>query len=144
LIRSRIAEVVVKPPADGDGAYGHGYQLLIALAGRSPQSAQGVFELYLRNQDPTRCYTVCMVLRQVKVKWGEKLLSPMLDDKRPLRLTYAMVPGQNKPRASLRVCDEAAVALNLIQPELKFTLAGEHADLDRQIAAMQRSMARTK
>jgi hypothetical protein len=44
----------------------------------------------------------------------------------------------------IRVCDEAAVTLSQSHPELTFTKAGEHADLDRQIAHIREQLARKK
>jgi hypothetical protein len=65
-------------------------------------------------------------------------LTPFLLDRRPLGLaTYAIVPGSDKPKLSIRLCDKAAETISLHYPDLPFRLAGTHADLDRQIKAMQ-------
>ena len=37
----------------------------------------------------------------------------------------------------MRVCDEAAETISLSRPELTFKMAGEHQDLDRQIATIR-------
>ena len=51
---------------------------------------------------------------------------------------------QIPPWQPIRVCDEAAVTLSDNHLELKFTQAGEHADLDKQIAVIREQLARKK
>jgi hypothetical protein len=78
------------------------------------------------------------------MSWDADVLASLLDDKRSYGYTYAVVPDKNEPRREIRICDEAAVTLSQNHPELSFTLAGEHADLDRQIAAMRKRLARKR
>jgi hypothetical protein len=144
LIRSRLEPLVAAQPAEERGPYGQGFRLLVALAQRTPDSARSVFERYLRDASAQRCHTVCLVLREVRVDWNAELLGPLLADTRTWGWTYAVEPSKNEPRQPIRVCDEAAVTLSQNHPELKFTQAGEHADLDRQIAAIREQLARKK
>jgi hypothetical protein len=85
-----------------------------------------------------------LVLREVRVSWGKDLLHPILVDKRTWGWTYAVKPGKNEPRRPIRVCDEAAVTLSRNHAELKFIQSGEHADLDKQIAAIRAQLAKKK
>ena len=55
-----------------------------------------------------------------------------------------MEQGKNEPRRPIRVRDEAAVTLSKNHPELKFTMVGEHADLDKQIAAIRIHLTQKK
>jgi hypothetical protein len=140
-VRGRLEPLVAALPAREDGPYGDGYQMLVALAQRTPDTARPVFERYLRRAGAQRCHTACLVLRQVKVGWDADVLAPLLNDTRTWGWTYAVTPGQNEPRRPIRVCDEAAVTLSRHHPELKFTQAGEHADLDKQIVAIRERLA---
>jgi hypothetical protein len=144
VIRSRLEPLVAALPADEGGPYGHGYYFLIALGQRTPKTAKSVFERYLRDASAQRCHTVCLVLRAVKPGWDADLLSPLLADTRTCGWTYAVEAGKNEPRLPIRVCDEAAVTLSQNHPELSFTQAGDHADLDRQIGAIRRQLAQKK
>jgi len=144
LICRRLEPLIAAQPADEGGPYGHGYHLLVALGQRTPKAARAVFDRYLRGASPQRCHTVCLVLREVQPSWDVELLSPLLTDKRTWGWTYAVEVGKNEHRLPIRVCDEAAVTLNRNHPELKFTQAGEHADLDKQIAAIRKTLARMK
>lgn len=144
LIRGRLEPLVADLPADEEGPYGDGYHLLVALSQRMPKTVRPVFERYLRNASAQRCHTVCLVLREVRPAWDADLLRPLLDDSRTWGWTYAVEPGKNEPRRPIRVRDEAAVTLSQNHPELKFTLAGEHADLDKQIAAIRMQLAQKK
>jgi hypothetical protein len=144
LIRRRLESRVDALPAKEEGPYGQGYHYLLALGQRTPKTARAVFERYLRGASAQRCHTVCLVLREVKLKWDVALLGPLLADRRTWGWTYAVKPDSNEPRRPIRVCDEAAVTLSQNHPKLKFTQAGEHADLDRQIAAMRAQLAQKK
>jgi hypothetical protein len=144
LLRARLEPLVAALPAEEEGPYGHGYHFLVALARRTPGTARAVFERYLRKASAQRCHTVSLLLRQVKAGWDTALLGPLLADKRTWGWTYAVDPSKNEPRRPIRVCDEAALTLSRNHPELKFTRAGEHADLDRQIAAIRARLAQKK
>jgi hypothetical protein len=143
LVRGRLEPLVAALPAE-EGPFGQGYHLLGALGQRTPQTARAVFERYLRDASAQRCHTVSLVLREVRPTWDADLLSPLLADTRTWGWTYAVEPGQNEPRRPIRVCDEAAVTLSRNHPELKFIRAGEHADLDKQIAAIRVQLAQKK
>jgi hypothetical protein len=144
LVRRRVEPFITALPADERGPYGDGYHLLLALGQRTPDTARAVFERCLKDASAQRCHSVCLVLREVKVAWDADLLGPLLADKRTWGWTYAVEPGKNEPRRPIRVCDEAAVTLSQNHAELKFTQAGEHADLDKQIAAIREQLARKK
>lgn len=144
LIRSRLEPMVAVLPADEGGPYGEGFQLLVALGQRTPKTARAVFERYLRDASAQRCHTVCLVLRELRLAWDTEMLRPLLDDSRTWGWTYAVEPDKNEPRRLIRVCDEAAVTLSRNHPELKFTLAGEHADLNKQIAAIRTLLGQRK
>lgn len=145
LIRSRLEELIGKLPAEEEYPWTEGYQLLIALAEQAPGTAKAVCQRYLRGSNPQRCWTVCGVLEKVKLPWDIELLGPLLEDQRESDGTYLVEearPGQftlipDGPRLPLRVCDAAARTLSRNHPELKFTLRGQHADLDKQIAVMR-------
>jgi hypothetical protein len=144
LIRGRLEPEVAALPADEGGPYGQGFDLLVALGQRTPQTARAVFERYLKDASAQRCHTVCQVLRDVKLSWDTDLLSLLLTDTRTWGWTYAVEAGKNEPRLPIRVCDEAAVTLSQNHRELRFTQAGEHADLDKQIAAIRDQLAKKK
>jgi hypothetical protein len=144
LIRARLEPRVEKLPAEENGPYGDGYNLLKALAERTPDTAKAVFQKYLRDAGHQRHRTVCLVLAEVKVPWDAEVLGPLLDDKREGYRTYPTGPGKDAPQLHTRICDEAAFILARNHPELKFTLAGSHADLDKQIAVIREQLDRTK
>jgi hypothetical protein len=144
LIRRRLEAALAALPADEEGPYGHGFYILRALLQRTPREARVAFERYLRDPTAQRCHTACLVLREVKMSWDADVLGSLLGDKRSCGWTYAVDPAKNEPRRPIRVCDEAAVTLSQNHPELSFTQAGEHADLDRQIAVMRERLARKR
>jgi len=137
LIRARLEDFINRLPADEGGPYGEGYNLLVALGQKLDDSAKPIFVQYLQNAGLQRWRTMAKVLQQTQRQWAVELLLPALTDKREFGWDYALVPGQNEPRRPIRVCDEAAETINLSRPDLKFVMAGEHADLDRQIASMR-------
>ena len=105
---------------------------------RPPKMARGGLSISFRDAGAVMwCHTVRLVLREVKQSWDADQLGPLLADTRTWGWTYAVEPGKDEPRRPIRVCDEAAVTLSYNNPELKFIGAGEHADLDRQIAAIR-------
>jgi hypothetical protein len=144
LIRERLEPLGDKLPGEEYGPYGDGYHLLTALAERTPATAKAVFQKYLRGAGLQRHKTVCLVLAEVKVPWDIEVLGPLLDDKHNGNWSYPVGPGKNEPRLSTRICDEAAVILARNHPELKFTLAGQYADLDKQIGAIREQLGRKK
>ncbi|MGB8371126.1 MAG: hypothetical protein ACLPYZ_18340 [Limisphaerales bacterium] len=144
LIRARLEDFIDRLPADEEGPYGEGYNLLVALGQKLGDSVKPVFVHYLQNASLQRWRTMNKVLQETQRQWAVELLSPALTDKREFGWDYALVPGQNEPRRPIRVCDEAAETISLSRPDLKFVMAGEHADLDRQIAAMRERIQRGK
>jgi hypothetical protein len=141
LIHERLESLLDKIPADAP--YYEGRDLLAALAARTPDTAKPVFQRFLRGASPQRCMTVCLALSEATVPWDADVLGPLLDDERETDWTYSADPKKNQPRL-LRVCDAAARTLAGNHPEFKFTLAGEHADLDKQIAVIRDQIGRKK
>lgn len=144
VIRERLEPMVETLPVEEGGPYGDGYHLLIALAERTPETAKAVFEKYLKAASHQRHRTVCLVFREVRVPWDAEVLGPLLGDTRDGYMNYAVEPGNNKKVLSTRICDDAAAALSMNHPEMKFTLAGSHADLDKQIAVIREQLTRKK
>jgi hypothetical protein len=145
VIRERLEPMVAKLPDGEGGPFGDGYYLLSALAARTPETAKAVFQKYLKDAGIQRCHTACKVFHGAKVAWDAEVLGPLLEDTRQVgKWSYAVDPEKNDPRLPIRICDEAAVALATHHPELKFTLAGTHADLDKQITVIREQLARKK
>ncbi|WP_395141828.1 hypothetical protein [Armatimonas sp.] len=143
LIRRRLEPRIAALPRrnDEDGPYGDGYNFLLALCKRTPATTKAVFSRYLHGARPERCYTACLILREVRVTWATKMLAPLLSDKRTWGYEYAVEKGKNKPRLPIRVCDEAAITLCASHPKLKFLQQGTHAALDAQIATLRAALA---
>jgi hypothetical protein len=144
LIRERLEPLIDKLPAEERGPYGDGYHLLIGLAERTPESAKAVFQTYLKDGSQQRHQTVCLAFQVVKVAWDVEVLGPLLTDTRKGYMNYRVEPENNKVLESTRLCDDAATALAMHHPELKFTLAGTHADLDKQIAVIREQLNRKR
>ncbi|WP_394792779.1 hypothetical protein [Armatimonas sp.] len=143
LIRHRLEPHIAALPRrnDEDGPYGDGYNFLLALCKRTPSTTEAVFSRYLRGARPERCYTACLILREVRVTWATKMLAPLLSDKRTWGYEYAVEKGKNKPCLPIRVCDEAAITLCASHPKLMFVQQGTHAALDAQIATLRAALA---
>ncbi|AWM36925.1 hypothetical protein GobsT_52010 [Gemmata obscuriglobus] len=145
LIRGRLESFVKNLPAKESGPYGDGYHLLVELCERTPDTTKAVVQGYLRGAGVQRRLTVCLIFEKVKVPWGTEILAPLLDDNRDTDWgSYPVDPSENEPRLPIRICDAAADTLSHNHPELKFTLRGQHADLDKQIAVMREQLKRKK
>jgi len=144
LVHQRLESQIDALPADEDGPYGDGYYLLVTLTEQTPYRAKPIFERYLRDASYKRCHIVCLVLRKMKVDWDRDVLGALLNDKRFGLGWYQLRPGNDGPSRLIRVCDEAAVTLSQNHAELKFIQAGEHTDLDKQIAIIREQLARKK
>lgn len=136
LARQRIDAMIDKLPAEEQGPYGDGYNLLVALGEKLGAEAKPTFIRYLQNASLQRWRSMAQVLRTTRKEWAVELLSPALADKREFGWNYALIPGQNEPRRNIRVCDEAAETISLSRPDLPFKMEGEHENLDRQISGM--------
>jgi hypothetical protein len=136
LVREKLTKKINALPREESGAFGEGYNLLIELGERSGSEAKPVFIHFLKKAGLQRRRTMAHVLRETHQEWAMELLAPALLDKREFGWTYPVTPGQNEPRRSIRVCDEAAETIHLSRPEMRFELAGEHDALDRQIEAI--------
>ena len=144
LIRTRLEGFIDQLPADEEGPYGNGYNLLLALGQKLGDQAKPIFVHYLQNASLQRWRSMAKVLQETQQQWAAELLLPALTDKREFGWDYPLVLGQNEPRRLIRVCDEAAETISMSRPDLKFVMAGEHADLDRQIAVMRERIQRGK
>jgi hypothetical protein len=145
LIRRRIGSFLEQVPRNEEGAYGDGYNLLVAAGQRLRLAAKPLFLRYLEGADPLRRYTVCQVLEVTNRDWSVELLLPFLDDKRSVGgYSHATSKDDSAKRVAIRVCDGAAETLSRNHPELKFTMIGTEQELDRQIKAMREHLARPK
>ncbi|MDB5313783.1 MAG: hypothetical protein JWO38_7985 [Gemmataceae bacterium] len=142
LVHERLEPLVAKLPPD-DSPYHQGHVLLSAFVRQTPATTKPILQKYLRNACTERCLTACVVLREVEVAWETDVLGPLLEDSRMTQWTYPVNPEEKKgPRLPKRVCDVAAETLAQKHSELKFTFAGGHADLDKQIAVIREQLNR--
>jgi hypothetical protein len=137
LIHDRLDTLFRSLPATEDTPVGEGFRLLRAFGSRPPSIAKTFYENYLRGASPQRCQTVCLLLREVRPVWSNKILIPLLSDKRCLDdQTNPADPGGEELDAAIRVCDMAAAVLVEQRPVLRFVITGGHKDRDKQIAAI--------
>lgn len=140
--RKRVEESVADLPEIENGPYGDGYNLLVCLGRQFGTDTRPVFERYMQNASLQRRRSMCKVLASVRGDWSVDLLGPLLEDSRPADgWDYSVIPGQNEPRLPIRICDEAAETIAQNFPKLKFEMAGQHSDLDRQIRKMRDQIA---
>jgi hypothetical protein len=134
LIRNRLQTFLDSVPAEEGGAYGDGYNLLVALANRLGDDAVPAFERYLRKASAQRCHSAAQALRNFNGEWCMAILYGLLWDRRPVGgYSYAVDPNDQDKRLPIRVCDAAAETLHMHRPELGFALEGDYKDLDEQI-----------
>lgn len=141
--RRRVEDFLRNLPETESGPFGDGYNLLVELGKRFGADAKPAFQRYMQNASLQRLRSMCQVLSQTQGQWSVELLSPLLQDKRPAEgWTYAVIPDQNEPRQSIRICDEAAETITGNFQKLTFKMAGQHKDLDAQIEAMRERIVR--
>jgi hypothetical protein len=139
LIRDRIQSFLNEVPSTEQ--VDHDYQLLQAAADRLGSASSPMFDGFLKNGNPDRCYTVTQVLRGTRDPWAIDILRRLLSDRRNIGdYTYATGKSDDGPRLPIRVCDVAAQVLADTRPNLKFMLEGQYSDLDKQIAVMQKAL----
>lgn len=140
---ARLARMLDDLPAGEGGPYdAAGGDLLVALGEYDGPGARPIFRKYLDTRTREHALTACLALRRVCPEWAAELLAPLLDDRRELvGLAYRISPAWDAPTLPVRVCDEAAETIALANPDLHFDRHGTHADLDRQIRAMQAALA---
>lgn len=144
-VRARLAVMIDKLPAEESGPFGDGYNLLIALGQYGGEEAKPVFQKYLETRTVQRCRSMCHALRKVHGDWAVELLEPLLDDQQDADgWTYAVEPDRNEPRLPIRVCDEAAETIAAADKDHSFSMQGTHADLDRQIKAIQQVLSKRR
>lgn len=130
-VRSRLEAALSKRPEDA-------YVILPALARFGGENAKETFAKMLVNSEPDKCISICQTLYSASPSWLSAALEPLLDDKRASRKKYQINPNNpDSSTAALRVCDYAAEALRDRRSDMRFTLAGEYPELDRQIEAMK-------
>jgi hypothetical protein len=145
FIRTQLEAHLAKLPESEDFAQGDGYNLLVALGQRAGKLAKPAFLRYMRDASLQRRWTMCHVLRETNGEWAIEFLSPMLADKSTgYAGVYAVILHQWEATLPVRLCDAAADTLSFLHPELKFEMAGEHRDLDRQIDGMRKQIAQRR
>ena len=141
--RKRLEEFIANLPADGTSPYGTGYKLLVTLGQEFGMAAKPAYVRYMEHASLRQRRSMCRVLAEMHGDWSVELLGPVLDDTRPAEgWDYQVIPGQNEPRRPIRLCDEAAETIARNFPKLSYKMAGEHKDLDRQIAQMRDQISR--
>jgi hypothetical protein len=143
LILTRIDAYVKKLPKDEDGAYGDGYNLLVAAGKRLGATGKPLYLQYLKGAGSMRCYTMCEVLRHTHKEWAIELLGPLLDDKRAIEgYSHLASKDDSENSVPIRVCDAAAETLSRHYPELKFEMIGTANGLDGQIKIIRAELKR--
>src|SRR4051812_25560747 len=91
------------------GAFGDGYDLLVALAGRLGKDAAPAFDRYLKGGNAQRGHSAASALREFRGDWCVRILRRLLDIDRPTDgYTYAVRREDQDTRLPIRVCDVAA------------------------------------
>ncbi len=149
LVLQRILSLIDAlklPPDIADkepfGPFDEGYMLVLAAGKRLGAASKSVYLRYSEQPTFNRRVALCSAI-QARPEWAVEFLAPLLDDTREERMWYQVVEGNDQNRLAIRVCDDAARAINLSRPDLPFVLHGTHVDLDRQIAVMKRLIAKT-
>jgi hypothetical protein len=124
------------------GPYDEGYELVLAAGKRFGAASKPVYTRFIEQPTLNRRVALCSAI-QARPEWALEFLVPLLDDTREELMWYQVVEGNDQNRLAIRVCDDAARAINLSRLDLPFVLHGTHADLDRQIAAMKLLIAKT-
>lgn len=140
LVQQRLTQMLDGLPEETNGPFGDGYNLLVASGKYGDASLIETFRKYLKPRTLLRCRALCHALRATRPEWAVDLLGPLLSDRRDTGWDYGVNPGQNEPRLSIRVCDEAAETIAMANPVLKFEMHGKHEQLDRQIDAIRRQI----
>jgi hypothetical protein len=109
--------------------------LLKAVGDRFPDKARDIFTAYLKDNSVWRRAALCAALRTTRPELAAELLAPLLADKRPIgghRFMESELP--------VRVCDEAAITLCQLNPELTFSPTPPQENVDRQIEVIQKKI----
>jgi hypothetical protein len=144
LAQQRLTRMLDELPEETGGPFGDGYRLLVESGKYGDASVIETFRKYLKPRTLLRCRALCHALRETRPEWAVDLLGPLLSDRRDTGWDYGVNLGQNEPRLSIRVCDEAAETIAMANPTLKFDLHGKHEQLDRQIDAIRRQIETRK
>jgi hypothetical protein len=138
LVRQRIQAFLDVVPREEGGAYGDGYNLLVALVQLIGEEAASTIQQFMNEASALRCYTVTQLFRNVRGDWCVEILVSLLDDQRPVsRYTLPIDSTDQDNRLPIRVCDAAAQALQQQRPELRYVMQGTHEQLDAQIDAIR-------
>jgi len=135
-IKTKLQELL-KTHSDDPGPYGNGCHLLAALSRYCGPAAIPDFHTFLRHPNLNRTLSVIYAIQEVHFKGAVDVLAPLLADKRKCALDYSIKPHTNEPRLPIRVCDEAAKTLAMLDKNLTFHMEGTHAHLDAQIRTMR-------
>jgi hypothetical protein len=143
VIKQRLSALLAVAPAEEHGAYGEGYRLLVAAYKTLGDDAAPMFERFTDHGSAQRAYSTAEALSSIKTKWSDAILLRLLDDKRPFP-TYAHGVASPNDEHSLviRVCDQAAEALQAHHAELKFEMVGTTEQMDAQVQAIRTEMAK--
>ncbi|MCW3055249.1 MAG: hypothetical protein JWN14_4419 [Chthonomonadales bacterium] len=135
-IKTKLQELL-KTHSDDPGPYGNGCHLLAALSRYCGAGAKSAFHTFLRPPNLNRTLSAIYALQEIHFNGAVDILAPLLADKRNCALDYSVKPHTKEPRLPIRVCDEAADTLAMLDKNLTFHMEGTHAHLDAQIRAMR-------
>lgn len=143
LVGERLSHFLDALPPEEGGAYGDGYNLLVALTEHLGKEAAPMFDHYLKDASAQRCYTAAQVLQQFRGDWCVEILGRLLSDRRQVEgYTYSVSPtDRDSERLKIRVCDAAADTLHLYRRKLKFVMQGDYKNLDQQIATIREKLS---
>ena len=143
VVRKKLDDFLDSTPAAERGAYGEGYNLLVALAERYGERSRRSFDRYLDGGSAQRYHSAAQALRKARGDWKTPLLASMLDDRRSVG-GYSMPasPSDDDNRLDIRVCDAAAETLAEASDLIEFTMAGPYENLDKQIARIKSQLPR--
>ncbi len=139
---SKLTSMLRALPPEEDGPFGNAVELLAAVARRLPGRMKLVCREYLADGGVQRQIAVCEAFRRVECRAALEVLFSMLDEHSETGWMYAVDPEEHEAQLPLRVCDIAAETITAYYPDLAFTLAGTHDDLDRQIEAIKRGLTK--
>jgi hypothetical protein len=129
LVYPKLESMLSKSP---EGSY-IDYSILQGVAEYGGSGARSLFDRYLRIDSSQRRQSVILALSNAKPPWSFQYLVPMLDDRREIWHDW---------ERSLRVCDDAALALSGLRPALKFKQSNSFESMDKQIAVMKETLGK--
>jgi hypothetical protein len=100
LVTARLTALIDALPADENGPFGEGYELLVAIGKNASIDAMPIFTKYMKGGSLQRMRSMCHVLRKVHPEWAIQLLSPLLDDQRESKRLDIRAGARPEPTAS--------------------------------------------